>query len=69
METIKGIETNDLTVGQFVDQLNKKADFEQAAEGFKMNIGKPKEVQQPDAQKILDEVGRSRPFFSKSEDE
>ncbi len=58
-DQINGIETSGLTVGQFVDQLNKKEDFEQAAEGFKMNIGKPREeIVESDAQKILDEAGK-----------
>ena len=67
-DQINGIETNSLTVGQVVEQLNKKAYFEQAVEGFKINIGNPKEVQQPDAQELLDGVERIHLplFFSKS---
>ena len=58
-DKINTIETNGLTVGQFVEQLNKKDGFEHSADGFKMNIGKPREeVVEPDAQTILDEVGK-----------
>ena len=67
-DQINGIETNGLTVGQLAEQLSKKAGCEEAAEGFKMNIDPASK--QPDAQSILDEVGKSHPlFYNETEDE
>jgi hypothetical protein len=51
---IKGVEyDNETTISQIVEQLKEKGEFEETADGFKMNITKQKE---PTAQELLNEM-------------